>query len=276
MARGSKKHRRGSGKREQTGGGRRAGRGGSKGGLILHGRHAVEAALNNPERQCIRLLASADMTDQARTMARAMTKSAADRSDLTVQTVDALVLSEFAGQGTPHQGLVLEVLPLPGQHLDEAAAIREGERNLVLVLDQVTDPQNVGAVMRSGAAFGARALITQDRHAPPETGALAKAASGALDVLPWVRVTNLARALDELAEMGYWRLGLDGEAEASLADIDLGANIAVVLGAEGKGMRHGTGEHIDAVARIPISGNIESLNVSNAAAVTLYELGKSS
>ncbi|HEY0131422.1 MAG TPA: RNA methyltransferase, partial [Allosphingosinicella sp.] len=167
------------------------------------------------------------------------------------------------------QGLVAEV-----ERLDDlllADILQDApERRPLLVLDQVTDPHNVGAILRSAVAFDALALVTQDRHAPPESGALAKAASGALETVPWVRVVNLARALDEMAEAGFWRIGLTGDSEMTLAEAVGPARVALVLGAEGEGMRQNTEAHCDALARLPISGRMESLNVSNAAAVALY------
>jgi 23S rRNA (guanosine2251-2'-O)-methyltransferase len=163
---------------------------------------------------------------------------------------------------------VLEVEPLDDVFLDELLA--DGSDAPLLVLDQVTDPHNVGAILRSAAAFGARGIVTQDRHSPPEGGALARAASGALEVVPWARVVNLARALDEIAEAGFWRIGLTGEAQRTLGDVLGSAKVALVLGAEGEGIRPNTAAHCDELARLPISDRVESLNVSNAAAVALY------
>jgi 23S rRNA (guanosine2251-2'-O)-methyltransferase len=222
------------------------------------GRHAVEAALANPDRDVVRLW---------------VTREAAAEMELppTVATTfaDAADLGRMVPRDAPHQGIVAEVERLDdlllADLLDDAP-----ERRPLLVLDQVTDPHNVGAILRSAAAFDALGLVTQDRHAPPESGALAKAASGALETMPWVRVVNLARALEEIAEAGFWRIGLAGEAEMILAEALGPPRVALVLGAEGEGMRHNTTQHCDALARLPIGGRMESLNVSNAAAIALY------
>jgi 23S rRNA (guanosine2251-2'-O)-methyltransferase len=173
-----------------------------------------------------------------------------------------------------HQGLYLEADPLPSPSIADLPA-----RGLVLVLDQITDPHNVGAIFRSAAAFGAAAIVTTERHSPDAAGALAKAASGALELVPLATVQNLARALAELRERGFLLVGLDSEGESDLADLSLRAPLALVLGAEGKGLRQLTRETCDRLARIDVPGALKSLNVSNAAALSLYvasrALGKS-
>ena len=186
-----------------------------------------------------------------------------------VTFAEAPDLVRLVPHDAPHQGVVIEVEPLEGAWLDELV---EGapQRALLLVLDQVTDPHNVGAILRSAAAFGAVGIVTQDRHSPPESGVVAKAASGALERMPWARVVNLARALDEIGQAGFWRIGLAGDADVELKDALGPPRVALVLGAEGAGLRPNTREHCDALARLPISESIESLNVSNAAAVALY------
>ena len=222
------------------------------------GRHAVSAALANPRRTVVRVWAT-------REAAAAFEIPAS----VPVAFAEGADLARHVPRDAPHQGIVAEVERLPDMLLGELLDEAEDGRPLVL-LDQVTDPHNVGAVLRSAAAFDALGIVTQDRHAPPESGALAKAASGALETVPWVRVVNLARALDEIAEAGFWRVGLTGEAEMMLADALGPRRVALVLGAEGEGMRQNTEAHCDALARLPISDRIESLNVSNAAAIALY------
>jgi 23S rRNA (guanosine2251-2'-O)-methyltransferase len=154
--------------------------------------------------------------------------------------------------------------------LGDLLLLGKDDRRPLLVLDQVTDPHNVGAILRSAAAFDALGIVTQDRHAPPESGTVARAASGALELVPWIRVVNLARALDEIGDAGFWRIGLTGDADETLADAMGVHRIALVLGAEGEGMRQNTQAHCDQLAKLPISGRVESLNVSNAAAISLY------
>ena len=227
----------------------------------FYGRHAVLAALANPERTVRKLwgtreaLASLDIPPV-----------------IPITYADVADLGRLVPHDAPHQGLVAEVEPLEeiwlGDLLDQGA----GDNRPLVVLDQVTDPHNVGAVLRSAAAFDALGLITQDRHAPPESGALARSASGTLETVPWVRVVNLARALDEIGEAGFWRIGLTGHAKGTLAQVMGEGRIALVLGAEGEGMRQNTEAHCDELARLPISPKVESLNVSNAAAVALYAI----
>jgi 23S rRNA (guanosine2251-2'-O)-methyltransferase len=226
----------------------------------LYGRHAVYAALDNPERKLRKLFGTHEE------LAKIVIPEG-----LPLQYGDSQDLARLVPLDAPHQGLVLEVEPLENPWLDEILFDPDPRAPLVL-LDQVTDPHNVGAIIRSAAAFGARAIITQDRHSPPESGALARAASGALEHLPWVRVVNLARALEEIAEAGYWRVGLAGEAKLPLAEALTPAPTAIVLGAEGEGLRHNTREHCDVLARLPITNAVESLNVSNAAAISLYAI----
>jgi len=239
-------------------GGRGSGRA-THGHVRLWGRHAVESALKNPARRHHKLwatregLASLDGELPA---------------NFPLEFAEVADLGRLVARDAPHQGLVLESDPLEDRFLDE---LLEGDpARPVVVLDQVTDPHNVGAILRSAAAFDAAALVTQDRHAPPESGVIGKSASGALEIVPWVRVVNLARALEELAEAGYWRLGLAGESDTLFAEALPAGPVALVLGAEGEGLRHNIAAHCDALARLPISRAMESLNVSNAAAIALY------
>lgn len=233
----------------------------------LYGSHACLAALHNPERYHRRLL----LTREAREALGGELPASPQP-----ETVDRTRLDALLPPGAVHQGIALLTDPLedPGveslkEPLDEAG---DETRETVLLLDHVTDPRNVGAILRSAAAFGARAVIVTDRHAPEATGALAKAASGGLEVVPLIRVTNLARALDLLAEYGFWRVGLEMETEKTLAQAVNGIRrLALVLGAEDEGLRRLTREKCDFLAKLPMSGAVESLNVSAAAAVALYE-----
>ncbi len=223
------------------------------------------AALANPARRLRRLMLTAEAE-------AGLTAEFPPPWRIAHERVDRQVFAGMFPADAVHQGAALLVEPLPALELDTALEHAEGP---IMVLDQVTDPRNVGAILRSAAAFGAAALVMQDRHAPPETGSLARAASGALELVPVVRVVNLARALEELKQAGCWVVGLAADAPVTLAQVQrglAGRRCALVLGAEGEGMRRLTREHCDELARLPIASRMESLNVSAAAAVALYEL----
>jgi 23S rRNA (guanosine2251-2'-O)-methyltransferase len=222
------------------------------------GKHAVAAALANPNRNIVRIWATREAAAEFEF-----------GRELAITYADVADLGRLVPREAPHQGIVAEVQRLDDILLADLLDEAEDGRPLLL-LDQVTDPHNVGAILRSAAAFDALGIVTQDRHAPGESGALAKSASGALETVPWVRVVNLARALDDIAAAGFWRIGLTGEAEATLAEALGPKRVALVLGAEGEGIRQNVEAHCDALARLPIGERIESLNVSNAAAVALY------
>jgi 23S rRNA (guanosine2251-2'-O)-methyltransferase len=224
----------------------------------LWGKHAVAAALDNPDRKVLKAWVTRDAAGLMQFP-----------KDVAVTFADVADLGRLVPNDAPHQGVVIEVEALEDAWLDGILA-EAPESAVLLVLDQVTDPHNVGAILRSAAAFGAIGIVTQDRHSPPESGVIAKAASGALERVPWVRVVNLARALEEIGAAGFWRIGLAGDAEGDLREALGSPRVALVLGAEGAGLRHNTREHCDALARLPITGAVESLNVSNAAAVALY------
>ena len=230
------------------------------GGLVrIWGRHAAFEALDNPHRNIRRILGTREVLSEI-----------VLPNGIPVTPAGPQELAALVAPGAPHQGIVVETDPLPDRFIDEFLNPDDDDKRPILVLDQVTDPQNVGAILRSAAAFDAVAIITQDRHSPPESGVVARAASGALEHVPWLRVVNLARALDQLAEGGFWRIGLAGDAKETLSSAIAGVRPALVLGAEGPGMRQNTAEHCDTLARLPISPVMESLNVSNAAAIALY------
>jgi 23S rRNA (guanosine2251-2'-O)-methyltransferase len=223
----------------------------------IYGIHPVLAALSNPRRKVHRVLATANALKR-------LTDGGAAFATAPEETTPRL-LDHLLGGEAVHQGVAIEAARLPPLALEAAA-----DGSLLVVLDQVTDPHNVGAIVRSAVAFAADAVVVTGRHAPLETGVLAKAASGGLDRIAWIEVGNLARALDEIGAMGFTRLGLDETAEAALDAAVTGSRIALVLGAEGKGLRQRTRELCDILARLPVAGAIASLNVSNAAVLALY------
>jgi 23S rRNA (guanosine2251-2'-O)-methyltransferase len=224
---------------------------------ILYGWHTVKAALENPRRRFHRLLATE----------AALRRLTEDNVPFPIAPTPAVAedIAAVAGASAVHQGLYAEADPLESPELEDVVT-----GGIVLALDQVTDPHNFGAILRSAAAFSATAVVTTERHSPQASGALAKAASGALEYVPVVTVVNLARALDELRELNAFLVGLDSGGDADLAALPLSAPLALVVGAEGKGLRHLTRARCDAVARLALPGRITSLNVSNATAVALY------
>ena len=236
--------------------GKRQGRG-SRSAVWLYGRHAVAAALANPGRRRVRLLAESG--------------AAAAFADHEPDIVDRAALRQVLPDGAVHQGAALLAEPLPDAGLDSLLAGAESrKRAAVVVLDRVQDPQNVGAILRSAAAFGALGMVIPARRAPPETGALAKAASGALERVPVIRAVNLARALAAMKDAGFWCVGFAADSETALSPGALPDRCALVLGAEGAGLRRLTAETCDLVLRIPMADGAASLNVSAAAAIALY------
>ncbi len=237
--------------------------------IAIFGFHAVAAAWLNPRRVCRRLLlttAGKKTLDEILPQARKLNVRRPDFEMVEHSTLDKLVPS-----GAVHQGIVLTVEALPEPDLEDVLG-DENEKACLIVLDQVTDPHNVGAILRSASAFGAKALLVTERHAPATTGTLAKAASGALEHVPIVRVSNLAQSLGILQKANYWCIGLDESGPNNLHQIKMPQKVALVLGAEGEGLRRLTRERCDEIARLPTKPPIGSLNVSNAAAVALYEV----
>lgn len=226
--------------------------------VFLYGLHTVRAALDNPERKLIQL----SVTQNA--FAR-LEIGEPETLSFPVEFVSPQDIDKVLGPEAIHQGVMLETRPLPVRRLEGLK-----ESPLLLVLDQVTDPHNVGAIMRSAVAFGAGAVITTQRHSPTESGVLAKSASGALELIPYIQITNLADAIEELHRLGFQTIGLDSEGPAPLEGTFTGGRIALVLGSEGKGLRQKTRETVNALARLDMPGAIKSLNVSNAAAIALY------
>lgn len=226
--------------------------------VLLYGLHTVRAAIENPERTLISL----KVTQNA--LAR-LTEGLDLPASLTIEIVRPRDIDDILGPDAIHQGVMLKARALPVRRLD---ALEDSP--LLLVLDQVTDPHNVGAILRSAVAFSAGAVITTMRHSPTESGVLAKSASGALELIPYIQITNLAKALEELHGMGFTSIGLDSEGPAPLEGTMRGDKIALVLGSEGKGLRQKTRETVSALARLDMPGQIKSLNVSNATAISLY------
>ena len=243
-----------------------------RGGRWLYGRHPVAAALANPARRWRQLAVLPGQEDEAKALvaaARALRRGDGD----AIRVLDRNGFAALLSADAVHQGLALEVEPLETPDLDDVLRAAEmASRTVLIVLDQVGDPQNVGAVLRAAAAFGARGVIVPVHGAPPALGALAKAASGALDLVPLIPAVNLARTLDRLKAAGFWCCGLDERAPQLLAALDLGPRVVLVLGAEGEGLRRLVRDSCDYLARLPTTPAMPSLNVSTAAAIALYQL----
>lgn len=236
-------------------------------GIWLYGKHPVESALLNPDRPCIQLMATRDALETLDTAAKLALRQ------IPAAIMDREELDMLLPPGSVHQGFALQVRALPAIGPEDVVAkAKDMDSATVLILDQVTDPHNVGAIIRSAAAFGALAVIIQDRHSPEETGTLAKSASGALERMPLIRVSNLVRAMSVLKDGGFWIAGLTADAPSTLPEARLSGKVALTLGSEGSGLRRLTRENCDILTALPMSGAVESLNVSNAAAVALYEL----
>ncbi len=236
--------------------------GNASGGHWVYGWHAVNAALANPERHILRIIASNTAAERLQLPKRKLPNP---------HIMEPRELDRILGSESVHQGIAAEVRPLEPYSIEDILAI-ENPKGPILILDQVSDPHNVGAIMRSAAAYDAIAVVFPKDHSAPETATMAKAASGALDVVKRVQVTNLATAMRELKDAGWWIIGLEGESSKLYSDIKFSAKTVIVLGAEGKGMRRLTADLCDERARLPMGTQMESLNVSNAAAIALYHI----
>ena len=228
--------------------------------IFIYGKHPIELALKNKNRRVLEIYYTKD--------------ALWDKFPQNLQTrcVDRNYIESIVGRDATHQGIIARCMPL-AQPTAEALLkqLETMENAVVMILDQITDPHNIGAILRSAVAFDAVAIIVPDAGTPEETGTLAKSASGALELIPYIRVANLSRVMEKLKKIGFWCIGLDGYAEQSISKTKLPKKCAFIMGAEGDGMRRLTHENCDYCVKLPMNPDIESLNVSNAAALTLYE-----
>lgn len=229
----------------------------------LYGVHAVSAALANPRRKVSRAVCTQPMFEKY--------SHEFQGAGIVPRVISPREISQLLPLDAVHQGVAVEVLPLPARGLEEVA---QTGRPLVL-LDQVSDPHNIGAILRTAAAFGVGGVINTKDNAPQESAVMAKASSGGIELVPLVPVTNLSQAMETLKKLGYWCVGLDGEARQTIAGVKLNQKTALVLGTEGRGLRRLTAERCDLLVKLPIAPEMESLNVSNAAAIALYVLSQS-
>ena len=239
------------------------------GQVLLYGRHPVLAAINNPKRKIGKVFCTKENADEVK---KALSQN---KRNLPVSIIDRKELDKLLPKDAVHQGFALQCQELEDYTLDEICRLAENKPNChILILDQVTDPQNIGAIIRSCVAFDTLALILQDKNSPAETGTMAKASAGMIEQLPVCRVTNLSRAMAQLKDSGFWIIGMDGYADTYIDSINKKGKIAIVMGSEGKGMRRLVEENCDATVKLPIAPSVESLNVSTAAAIALYEINK--
>jgi len=231
--------------------------------LIIYGRHAVLSALKNPKRQIQKLLITAD------------NKNEVEPLNVNFSVIDKKEFEKILPKDAVHQGFALYCNRLETYDIEDLIALAENKsRCHILILDQVTDPQNIGAIIRSCAAFETLGLVVQDKNSPLESGAMDKASAGTIEFVSVARVTNLSRAIEKLKDAGFWVMGMDGYAETTIDKVNKSGKTAIVMGSEGKGMRRLVQENCDSSVKLPISPNVESLNVSTAAAIALYELSK--
>ena len=223
----------------------------------IYGKHACMAALSNSTRIVHQTLISEKLHQELK----------ATISPFTYDIVSGKVIEKQLPQGAVHQGIAMQVSPLPQPDIEDVASLGK----TIIILDQVSDPHNIGAIFRSAAAFDVSAVITQDKHSPSDSGVMAKTACGALEMISHITVSNISQAMETLQQCGYWCIGLDGTASQTIRQLDMDAHVAIILGAEGKGLRPLTSKRCDGLVKIAMHAQMESLNVSNAAAITLYE-----
>lgn len=237
----------------------------SKNQVTIYGKHAVLAAIANPNRQIIKVMATKESLPELK----------GKIAENKIAVVDRREIDKILPRDIPHQGLLVVATQLQSYALEEICDMAEEKQNChLLILDQVTDPQNIGAIIRTSVAFGCLAIILQDKNSPQESGALLKAAAGTYEQLPICRVTNLSRSIDQLKRSGFWIVGMDGYAKTNVDEMEKSGKLAVIMGSEGKGMRRLVEESCDVTIRLPIAPTVESLNVSTAAAIVLYEMSK--
>lgn len=235
--------------------------------LFIYGKHPVIAALNNPNRKYKKLYTTQEVWQEL--------KSSFSKLEIKVHFMEPYEIDERLPDGVNHQNIVLEVLPLKPLEIEDIIEnVSSKEKSCLVILDQITDPHNIGAIIRSAAAFSADAIIMTEHNSPSENQTIIKSAAGACELIPLVKVTNLANCMKLLQKEGYWIIGLDGHTEIELNNSIFSNKIVLVLGSEGKGMRNLTKKNCDYIAKIKISKSLESLNVSNAAAIALYEFSK--